>query len=266
MRRPRVLFLTIAAGLMTGYLIIASVLGTPTDYAAAQCGSAPGADRPFAFRLAQAVGFAKDEGDWGVIGPRLCTIKPPVVASRLSPSDADVAPFIRPIDPAAAPRDQGCIFANARLQDALGQSREWSAQTAHTEVFAMMAAGIASGDIRFFGEASVRTPAGFQYTVGTCADVPAADAVKQSHDQLIAHFDAFVRASARFVGCEPGASLMHPRWADVYTGLGLAKPANAWLGFEVFVLAYGTGAYEGASLTERGTPRPPYCVFDPIRL
>jgi hypothetical protein len=36
---------------------------------------------------------------------------------------------------------------------------------------------------------------------------------------------------------------------------------NAWLGLELQIIVLGLGWQEGASLTERGTPRPPVCHF-----
>jgi hypothetical protein len=38
------------------------------------------------------------------------------------------------------------------------------------------------------------------------------------------------------------------------------KAPNAWIGFEITVIAMGAGWYEGMSPTRKGRPRPPLCL------
>lgn len=235
--------------------------GVLDRYAKDGCVIAPEATRPAQAQLALANGWATEQGGWLVLGPESCTMLPPSITPQISAEDREVFENISAINRAEEPQYQGCFVNADAVQRDLQTSRGWSAERAFDAYFGMIAAGIVSGEWRFFSDSPLRTPASLQYVGGQCADVPYADQLVQSHDEFIRNYDGFVRANAGFVVCEAGGSLMTPRWIEAYQALGEGLPVNAWHAFELFMMAHGSDGYIGSSLTEKGTPRPPFCVY-----
>lgn len=242
----------------------ASAGGILDRYAKDGCVIGPEAVRPEQAQRALANGFAVEQGGWLVLGPESCTMLPPQITPEISATDREVFDNISAINRAEEPQKQGCFVNADAVQKDLQASRGWSAERAFDAYFGMIAAGIVSGEWRFFSDSPLRTPASLQYVGGQCADVPYADQLVQSHDEFIRTYDGFVRANAGFVACEAGGSLMTPRWIEAYQTLGQGLPVNAWHAFELFMMAYGSDGYLGNSLTEKGTPRPPFCVYSGV--
>jgi len=209
--------------------------GVLDRYAKSDCVIAPGANRPVQAQQALANGRAVMQGDWLVLGPEVCTMLPPDITPELSINDPEVAEAVRPINRAHEPYNQGCFVDPVAVQTSLQRNRGWSVDRAYLAYFEMVAAGIISGEWRFFGDSPLRTPVSVQYLGGACADVPYAPDLAQSHADFIRTYDAFVRANAPHIACAEGESLMSHRWAEAYQSLGEALPANAWHPFEFFV-------------------------------
>ena len=110
-------------------------------------------------------------------------------------------------------------------------------------------------------QAPIATPMGFAATIGMCAAIPLIAEIKQAHTVLVEHFDALVRASGEDLICENGARVSIMRLRDVANELSGGKNTNAWIGFEVNIIAMGAGWYDGMSGTELGIPRPPLCHY-----
>lgn len=86
--------------------------------------------------------------------------------------------------------------------------------------------------------------------------------IKQSQELLHRYFDPLIRANAEHVVCEDGALLLSPEFLGIARSLTNGKNRNAWLGFEIQVIAMGAGWYEGLGWNRRGTPRPPLCHYE----
>ena len=236
--------------------------GVLDRYAKDGCVIGPDATRPAQAQLALQNGWAVEQGDWLVLGAESCTMVPPQIEPEISAADREVFENITAINRAEEPQYQGCFVDPVGVQSALQFTRGWSAERAFSEYFAMVAAGIVSGEWRFFSDSPLRTPTSVQYVGGNCAQVPYAAQLAQSHDELIGSYDGFVRANARYVACEAGETIMSFKWTEAYQSLGEGLPVNAWHPFELQLMALGAGMIEGASLREKGTLRPPFCVHD----
>src|SRR5690606_19466882 len=105
------------------------------------------------------------------------------------------------------------------------------------------------------------TPPGLLLTEGECANVPAIDKILRSHRTLIDNSDAFIRADMENVICRTDHA---PSWKarKIYQKIAGGETSNAWMDTEVRFIAMGAGWIEGISMDDRGTPRPPLCVYE----
>ncbi|KEJ87962.1 hypothetical protein [Sulfitobacter donghicola] len=253
--------LIILAGLVLGYVGISQWLGTLDRYGAAGCVIAPDAERPLRAKVARALGQAHDEGDWLVIGPKLCTITFPDIETPISAKEPDVAVAISAVDEYAEHGDIGCFISRDLLEDSLKLSRGWDEDQVFRAYIQMMAAGVMDGSWQFFGESPLRTPVSFQYLGGTCGEVPNAAKMANSHEVLKETFDSFIRANAPYVPCGEGGNVFQPQWAEVYKGLGSGDPVNAWYPLEIMFVGLAAEWVEGATHDSKGFTRPPLCSF-----
>ena len=112
-----------------------------------------------------------------------------------------------------------------------------------------------------FNDDPLATHVGVQYTGGECATVPYAAAMAESHSDLIAAFDGFIRMNAPALPCEEGGAMDYTHWAREYEKLGQGPVINAWLKFQVYLALLSSDWVEGVSLSHKGTPRPPLCMM-----
>ena len=247
--------LTVLALIAAGPAAAGSILDR---YAPHGCAIAPDAARPEQAQRALANGQAQEQGGWLVLGPEVCTMVPPDIETALKATDEDVAPFFSAFD--KYPDSPGCFLDAEALQRILKVTRGWTEERAYMEYIRSVAAGIFSGELRFYKDTPLATPVGFQLTTGTCGDVPSAKELRESHADMIESFDPFIRSNAPYIPCEYGKQFDNVGWAERYADLGQGAILNAWHSFEITFALMGSDWIEGVSLTEKGTPRPPVCV------
>ena len=183
---------------------------------------------------------------------------PPSIESALKVTDEDVAPFISAVD--KYPDRLGCFLDADALKRIVRVTRGWSEERASIEYIRFVGASIFSGEWRFYNDSPLATPYGFQLTTGACGDVPYAKELRESHADMIASFDGFIRSNAPFIPCEYGKQFDNVDWAERFADLGQGAVLNAWHSFEITFALMGSDWIEGVSLTGKGTPRPPVCV------
>ncbi|MCG7623487.1 hypothetical protein MHM97_08935 [Epibacterium sp. Ofav1-8] len=149
------------------------------------------------------------------------------------------------------------------LIEELVESRGLSQDQSFHMAMEFFAAGLSDGKITFFSDSLLATPPGFMLTVPACWTPEEQAAITRSHAILEQHFGRFVRARGAETSCdttnEVSDALMGRDAHLLWTQLAGREPENAWIGFEVFLIALGAGWFEGASATEKGRPRPPLC-------
>ncbi|WP_407352504.1 hypothetical protein [Luteimonas sp. R10] len=201
-------------------------------------------------------------GGWLVLPSDVCEIRIPAVANELKLTDPEVRKSISAPDTYAADGDPGCFLDRERLFQELRRTRSWDDDKFNLEYIRLIGGSIASGDMTFYTDNPLRTPVGFQLITGECADVPKISEINRSHAFLIELFDPLVRANAAHIVCESGASLITPEFPGIAQTLSGIEVPNAWLAMEIQMIAMGAGWYEGMSMTNKGTPRPPLCHYE----
>jgi hypothetical protein len=242
----------------SGWSRTTQYLGAFQRYANEGCVIAADAPRPDGEARLVELGLAERHEGWLMLGPALCTIAPPQITATLKATDPDVAPFISAVD--IDPEYPGCFLDTAAMQARVQITRGWSAERAFQEYLRMFGAGVFSGEWRFFNDDPLATPVAVQYTGGECANLPYAAALAESHSDMIAAFDGFIRMNAPALPCEAGGAMGYIPWAEEYETLGQGPVINAWLKFEVYMALLSSDWVEGVSLTHKGTPRPPLCM------
>ena len=161
-------------------------------------------------------------------------------------------------------RPRCLLGGSTELTRALQQTRGWSQDRSFRAAVALIASGLKQGELTFFSDDILVTPPGFMLTAPACWTSEEEAAIARSHAMLEQHFDTFVRARGAETSCdtnEVSGALMGREAYLLWTQLAGREPENVWIGFEVFWGAIGAGWFEGASFTEKGTPRPPLCRF-----
>jgi hypothetical protein len=196
---------------------------------------------------------------WTLLSEDACTITLPPVKSALSLQDADVAAHITAPD--AYPEDPGCYFEGVQMMEAVARQRGWDADRANAEYIKLLAQSLIEGSLRFYSTDILRTPPSFLVTIGeACAAAPVVAEAQATHALMRAEFGPFMRAMSTASTCDdPGHSLalQTPQARDALAEKG---NTNAWLFFELELIAYGAGWLEGMRADARGTPRPPLCA------
>lgn len=204
-------------------------------------------------------GTATRHGFWVVLSKDICQITMPLITSPLKLSDPDIATLVTPIDAYIEFEEHGCFLNVVDHLDDIAAGRGWTIEQASRAYYKMIGAGIVSGDMAFFSDSPLKTPPGLQVLTGTCAEVPQIAEIRADQAVLRDIFGAYLRATQQLVLCEQGASMMHPESYQILEGLAGRPLTNAWLAFEVSIIALGAGWIEGATHREKGTPRPPLC-------
>lgn len=199
-----------------------------------------------------------ENGGWLMMSTALCEIRPTQVRSELRLSDLEIQSRITPID--AYEDEPGCFLDADGLYEELLTTRGWSPDRANTEYLRFLAENLVSGDLAFYSDDPLRTPAGLQLTSGACANVPAMGEIERSHESLIANFDQLIRIDMASVVCGSDSA---PSWQAprLYKEIETFQSSNAWASTEVRFIAMGAGWIEGITMSDKGVPRPPLCVF-----
>ena len=197
---------------------------------------------------------------WLVLPPSICQIRLPEVNSLIQFSDPEVIASLSAPD--AYEGEPGCFLSGDILQEQVQKTRNWDKDTAFIEYLRFLSASLLSGDLAFYSDDPLRTPAGFIVAKGKCSDIPLMPEIKRNHALLIKHFDAFIRANAAEITCAYGETIMGAKWHDIADTITDGKNSNAWLSFEFLIIEMGAGWYEGINFTNHGTPRPPVCHYE----
>ena len=108
----------------------------------------------------------------------------------------------------------------------------------------------------------MQTPPAMMLTTPVCWSAEDLEAI--AHDRTIReqYFDAFIRQVGEETSCEGSAvsgAIVGDAANRLWKELAGKTPENFWIGVEVLSGALGAGWFEGASIADRGTPRPPLC-------
>lgn len=207
-------------------------------------------------------GQAERQGDWIVLGPELCTIRPPQIDRAYDITSPIVAQSISAVDAYAEFEEYGCFVSGEEMQQDLMRQDGLTRDAAAVAYLEVLAEGVRSGRVSFFSDDPLRTPMGFQVLTGECADVPWIDDIRRSQALMLKHFDTLVRDNASRVTCEANSAPVTVEVGQALTDLTNGEAPNAWTMMDMMVLAIGAGWVEGISANERGTPRPPICSYD----
>lgn len=263
---------------MTGSLVFAQTNGAPHDLvsffanqgcaigpstreAAVSAGFTPEAINELT-KEARADGATVQTGEWLVLSPLICQLLPPTITSEIRLTDPEVIRAISEIDVYAATGDPGCFLDGSLIYNDVQVTRGWDSDKANIEYLRFLGASFLSGDLAFYSDSPLRTPPGPVVTTGECADIPLMPEIKPNHALMIKHFASLVTTSAAKTLCENGAGALMLEWNNAASDLTDDKVTNAWIGFEIQLIAMGAGWFEGASATNKGTPRPPLCHYD----
>ncbi len=157
-----------------------------------------------------------------------------------------------------------CVVDASALMKELKETRGWPEERSFRAYAKLIAAGVKSGELVFFSKSPLQTPPAMMLTTPVCWSDEDMEAI--AHDRTIReqYFDAFIRQISEKTSCEGGAvsdaiigGAANKLWAE----LADEKPENAWIGVDVLWGAIGAGWFEGASFSNKGTPRPPLCRF-----
>ncbi|WP_415920348.1 hypothetical protein [Tateyamaria sp. SN6-1] len=202
-------------------------------------------------------------GGSALLGPDVCTIAPPVPQDAPSLRDADVLRAFVPYDDGSGAQGPGCVLDLSTFMEWMPLAKGWTVAEAEDAYRKLVSAGIASGDLRFFSTDILATPPGVQLVTGRCEDAPGAAALRASHDEIMRWFDPFIRAVGPQTPCRNGATVLDADGFAVMNEITGGTHVNAWLAFEVWLIAYGGGWYTFDGAGDRGTPRPPACGMAP---
>jgi len=200
-------------------------------------------------------------GDWLVLSPDACTIHPPIVKSEIAMSDPEVIQNLSAIDAYAKDGDIGCFLNGDGLVASLQTTRKWTNDEALLKYLRFLSASISSGELSFYSPDPLRTPPGFIATRGKCAETPRMPDIVRSHDLLVRHFDALIRADAAGGASCDDDSVPSLKLNEVAQRIFGDKPLNAFLGSEIRFMAIGGGWFDGTTARRQGSPRPPLCHY-----
>lgn len=141
-------------------------------------------------------------GDWIVLSADSCEIRPPRVTSELRLDDPEIRSRISAVDAYTVEDERGCFLDTDNLYEELMATRGWQPDKAMLEYLRLLAETLVSGELAFYSDDILRTPAGFQLTSGDCADVPNIEEIRRSHRVLIDNFDRLIRADMEHAVCE----------------------------------------------------------------
>lgn len=199
---------------------------------------------------------AKRQGDWIVFGATVCEITLPQITSEARLTDPDVAAQIadlRELIPSGPP---GCYLFDV-VDNALEQRAGWDADRANLAWITMTARGLIDGDLAFYSEDPLATPAGFELITDTCAEVKKTETLRAEHDALRQHFGGYIHFLGAQTRCDDAASFD----ADRAVRLVTPEAPNAFRFLPVIMVTLSAGWWEGMSATQKGTPRPPLCHY-----
>jgi hypothetical protein len=206
------------------------------------------------------LGKAVAEGAWTLVKAEYCTIVPPSITSEIAVGDIEVQRNLTPVS--GHNGVEGCFLNIAQLQSDLIEERGWSADRSFEAVFSMFGLGLLEETWGFFSADLSKAPLAPQYLAEGCADFDDFDKIRQSNKLLLSHFDTFVRDYAQYVDCAEDVTLWTKNWAPTFERVTGEVSSNVYQPLTLAAIGIAGGWYEGVSVTQRGTPRPPLCTFN----
>ncbi|MEX3015163.1 hypothetical protein [Gymnodinialimonas hymeniacidonis] len=212
-----------------------------------------------------AEGHVVEQGAYTVLSPEICTIRLPQIETEWRLDAPEIQAITTAVD--RDPEFPGCLLGD--LRGFFGQQYPDDPARAYDEFVRFVAAHIISGEVRFFSESPLRTPATWQVVTGDCANVPEIDAMRETQryiaDEPFAEVIATLQANDPCFE-ERSDSLRNAVLAlqgiDVTTGQGPDGAAvNAWMDTEFLFIMLAADWFIGDSFTERGMTRPPLCAW-----
>lgn len=217
-----------------------------------------------------AEGTARREGDYVVLSESVCNIRVPDLSSPYSASSPEIMATTSGRDVFAADGFPGCF-----LNDPIGAFdvlRGKGQRSGFLDYVGFVGAGIAAGELSFYGTSPLSVPPGFMVVQGPCAEDPRIDDIRRSQLMLRALFGPMIREMGEENTCGPEAkptatieqmdSLIRLQGGDPESVENVGDGVNAWMWMEIFMLTAAAGWHEGMSATDMGTPRPPLCHYD----
>lgn len=262
MRFRRVHYLTglfmiwhgLAAADDTAIMDFMGTQGCTVDTAVQARAAQPGIDADaFEVRIAKALndGDAEKHGAWTLLAETICSIRMPEIETPFPLEDPNVGEFVSAPD---AYEHRGCFVDGAKLLDHMITRSGQDKDRANDAYLRFLASGIISGEVRFYTGDPLATPPGFQVFSGNCADVPDLAAIRQNHALLVQQFGNVIRTVGGAAGCDGDITALLQRETASLPG-----NTNAWMFYEVTIIAMAAGWFEGMSHSDRGVPRPPLC-------
>jgi hypothetical protein len=215
-------------------------------------------------------GEAQREGGYVVLGEAICDIRVPDIRSPWAVSSPVVVAMTSGIDAFVAEGFPGCFLIEPMAAfDAL---RGEGQGAGFLDYAGFVGAGIAAGQLSFFGTSALTAPPGLQVVEGPCAEVPQIGAIRRRQATLQAVFGPMIRDMGETNVCGPeawpSATIEQMDWLIRVQGSDPDRPefvgegVNAWIWMEIFMLTVAAGWHEGMTGTDWGTPRPPLCHHD----
>jgi hypothetical protein len=205
---------------------------------------------------------AATTGEWLILPPDVCSIELPVINSEIKITDPEVIESLSDINAYAGEGDIGCYLDPDKLTNRLVVTRMWTFDKVQEEYVRFLGASIIAGDLSSYSPNPLRTPPGSIATRGACADTPAMPEIKRNHGLLLKHFGEMLRAdvAAGEAICEMGSA---PSWKmqEIIQKITDKQSSNAWMSFEIKLIALAAGWFEGTSSSSQGIPRPPLCRY-----
>lgn len=127
-------------------------------------------------------------GDWLLLAPESCTIRPPEIDAELTLEDPDVQKAISEVDEHVADGYPGCFLHWDRL-DAVKNARGWDDEKLAQEYTRLVASGLIAQEMSFYSDNQLSTPLSYFVTTGACADIAVMPAIRESQAFLITNFD-----------------------------------------------------------------------------
>jgi len=199
---------------------------------------------------ARNAGQLQEVGAYAVLGPELCTIRIPELNPTVSLEHPELLAQIVRYD-----ETPGCFFGEVA-------SALETAGVSFPDYVTLVAAGFLSGDLRFYGTSPLQTPVAIQLMQGSCGDVPARAEMETAAGVLTDDvFDRYIRATAEGTACDDGrGGHALELLADIQMAAGIDETqVNAWMFFELDMMAWAAGWRTGMTWERRGTLRPPLC-------
>jgi hypothetical protein len=197
-----------------------------------------------------------------VLAPEVCTIQLPLIESEIKITDPEVIASFSDINEFAKDGDIGCFLDGDKLTKPLVVTRMWTFDKVQQEYVRFLGASIIAGDLSFYSPDPLRTPPGIILMRGACATTPDMPKIKRNNALLLKHFGEMIRAdvaSGESI-CEMGDGPSY-KMPEIIAKVTANQASNAWMFFEVKLIALAAGWYEGTSSTRQGTPRPPMCRY-----